>query len=226
MQTNDNPRVIFENNDILIAYKPIKMLSHPERSLNLPDLLTFFKHAEYRVITRLDVNTSGLVLIAKNQEISSLLNEMSKQNQIIKSYLTICVGYFAKEEETIEAYLLKDSNQGIVRLSLSSIPNSEKITTRYKIIKEANQLSLVEVQLITGKTHQIRAHLALVGHPVLGDPLYGNQRFNQKLRIKTQCLSSHKIKFEMIEKNHPLYYLNGQEYINHDTLNQRLFDKK
>jgi len=226
--TNQNiPKIIYENEYLLIVDKPIKMLSHPDQhETQLPDLLTYFKHHDYRIITRLDVNTSGLVLIAKTQEASSVLNEMSIKKQITKIYSAVAVGYFPKDEDTIEAFLLKDSLQGIVRLSEKATPDAQKITTRYRVLKEENQLSYVEIELITGKTHQIRAHLALIGHPVLGDPLYGNKRVNDHWHQKTQCLASSKIRFENIEKDHPFHFMNDKEFQLKSFPYQSFLDKK
>lgn len=222
-----NIKVVYENDYLLIVDKPIKMLSHPDQhSKDLPDVLSMLRHPQYRVITRLDVNTSGLVLIAKTSLASSILNEMSAKKQIRKFYQAVAIGYFSKEEDTIEAYLLKDSLQGVVRLSEFPAPNSQKIVTHYKVIKEENQLSLLEVELITGKTHQIRAHLAFISHPVLGDPLYGSKRINDAWKQHTQCLSSSRILFENIDSTSPLFFMNNQEIHRSEHQYLPFFQKK
>jgi len=204
--------ILYEDERFILVHKPIKVLSHQTKGNELDDVLNLLHHPEYHVITRLDTNTEGIMLIAKDKESSSLLNQLSMNHLIKKTYLALCTGYFEKSEDILTAYLVKDSNQGIVRLSSEALPGLKEIKTKYKVLQEKNLLSLVEVELLTGKTHQIRAHMNFIGHPLLGDTLYGNPRLNQKFGLKTQALISYQISFHDIEESHPLYYLNNKSW--------------
>lgn len=203
-------QVIYEDEKIMIVSKPEKMLSHATKKSSLPDVLSVIKHRNYHVITRLDTNTEGLLLIAKDASSAALLNILSQKKSITKKYMAVCIGYLNKPVDTIEAYLLKDSENSVVRLSSTEIPDAQKIITSYKVMKEKNLLSLVEIELVTGKTHQIRAHFAHIGHPLLGDSLYGNPKFNKKHQAFTQMLVSYKLTFQNIDPLHPFYYLNDK----------------
>jgi len=108
--------------------------------------------------------------------------------------------------------LLKDSTQSKVRISDIEIKNSQKIITRYTVLKENSNMSLLEVDLLTGKTHQIRAHLANIGHPIIGDPLYGYPSVNKKSGLKTQALCAYKLKFGHFEENSLISYLSGRVF--------------
>lgn len=205
--------IIYEDSNILIINKPIKMLSHIENRNQLPDVLSVLRHPEYHVITRLDTNTTGLMLLAKTKEVASILSKWMRAGMIHKTYLALAVGYFANPEDTVEAYLLKDSENSVVRLSHMPIEGAEKIITKYKVLKEENQLSLVEIELITGKTHQIRSHLAMLKNPLLGDPLYGNKKMNQQYRQYVQCLVSYKLCFEANDHSTSLDYLFEKKFV-------------
>lgn len=208
----NNIPIIYEDNNILIVEKPEKMLSHPDQKRREPDVLSTFQNQNYAVITRLDFNTKGLMLIAKTKHMASILNDMVTKKQVHKFYQCLVVGYFHITEDTKIAYLLKDSLSSVVRLSETSIQNGQKIITKYKVLNEKNNLSLVEIELITGRTHQIRAHLSFLEHPILGDPLYGNQTINKRYHIKTQQLIASRIAFDFLEEGHPLAYLGGKSF--------------
>jgi len=202
-------RVIYEDQNIVVVHKPIGMLAHRAKQSNLRDLLTEMKHPNYHVITRLDANTEGLVLLAKNSLAASSLSKLGEANEIVKIYRAIVVGYLDKSEDTLSAYLLKDSENSVVRLSSTPTLDAVEIKTKYTVLKEQKGYSLIEVELLTGKTHQIRAHLSHIGHPVLGDPLYGNKKANQLMHEKTQLLLSYQIKFQIRDLDHPFAYLNN-----------------
>lgn len=189
------------------------MLSHREDRNQLPNVLSELKHPQYHVITRLDTNTTGLLLLAKTSESASQLSKWMRAGTIHKTYLALAVGYFSNPEDTVEAYLLKDSENSIVRLSHTPLEGADKIVTKYKVLQEKNQLSLVEIELITGKTHQIRSHFALLKKPLLGDPLYGNKKMNQLHHQTVQCLISYKLSFDTFENSSSLDYLFGKEFV-------------
>lgn len=212
-----NVQIIYEDESLIIVNKPIGMLSHPDSHLKEMDLLTYFHKtrndsSRYAVINRLDYNTFGLIIIGKNDIITKELNKASMEKSIRKSYLCAVSGYFFQPTDTLTAFLLKDSTQSKVRISNIEIKNSQKIMTRYTVLKEANNMSLLDIELLTGKTHQIRAHLAHVGHPIVGDPLYGFPSVNKKANLKTQALCAYKLLFHNINEGSPLYYLNNRTF--------------
>ncbi|MGE0003050.1 MAG: RluA family pseudouridine synthase [Candidatus Izemoplasmatales bacterium] len=199
---NLNIPIIYEDHRILIIHKPAKMLAHPDHKQQLKDVLTLLDNPNLRVVTRLDANTEGLMILAKTPEAHAAIQKLSDSGQMKKKYLARCVGYFEIPEAIVEAYLIKDDEKGRVLLSKEMLPGAKRILTKYKVLDESNQTSLVEIVLLTGRTHQIRAHMALLGHPVLGDPLYGNPKTNQRHHAKVQQLCSWQITFEEIESTH------------------------
>ena len=210
-------KIIFEDDHILIIDKPIGMLSHPDVKLKEIDILTELKKVNndafnYAVINRLDFNTSGLVVVGKNSTAIKELNKLSIDKKIQKTYLCGVTGYFFSPSEILTAYLLKDTTQSKVRISDVEIPNSQKIMTKYTVLQEIGNMSLLEIELHTGKTHQIRAHLSQVGHPLLGDPLYGFPSVNTKVGLKTQALCAYRLHFHAIEESNILHYLNNKDF--------------
>lgn len=163
---------IYEDDNILIVNKPsgIEVLNNLNNSLtsivqnkyNLSDNLPYPCH-------RLDRNTSGLVIYAKNKEALDILNSKIENHEISKFYKCTVIGIPIKKEATLTDYLFKDSKKSTVYISSTKKQGYKKIVTSYKVIKEdtKNNLSTLEVELHTGRTHQIRAHLAHIGHPIL-----------------------------------------------------------
>ncbi len=225
---NNSLSVIYEDALILIVDKPAGMLTHPDKKLNQPDVITTLvadHHGSptYGVINRLDFNTSGLVMIGKTQEAIKELNRLAIEKQIRKHYLCGVVGYFDYPEATLTDYLLKDSEQSVVRISSEELPNSKRIVTRYKVLDEYQGLSLLTVELLTGKTHQIRAHLAHHNHPIVGDPLYGYASINKKLGIKTQILCAYRLVFSIKDASSIFAYMNGKTIEIHRGCTHSLF---
>ncbi|MDZ4196577.1 MAG: RNA pseudouridine synthase, partial [Candidatus Izemoplasmatales bacterium] len=201
--------ILYEDDRLLVVYKPFGLLSHPDKKLKEPDLLTTLRslrpklaHVDIQVVTRLDFNTDGIVLISKNKAIQHLLQMANEEDNIKKYYQCVVVGYLPKSEDLLTGYLLKDEQSAVVRISPTELPNTQIIQTGYKVLKEANGLSWIEVLLLTGRTHQIRAHFASIGHPLAGDPLYGNIVKNKQLGLKSQALSMTKLVFNFPEFAH------------------------
>lgn len=214
--TNPLIPILYEDDQLLIADKPDHMLSHPDKKLKAPDLLTQIKRMypklatlDLQVITRLDFNTPGLCLLSKYKATQKNLQYAQDQEWVKKVYQCVVFGYLPKPADVLHGYLLKDETSAVVRISSSEIDNTIPIHTKYTVLKEKNGLSLLEVELLSGKTHQIRAHLASIGYPLVGDPLYGNLIKNRQFPIKTQQLIMSKLRFEIPDSTHPLAYLDG-----------------
>ena len=165
-----------------------------------------------RFIHRLDRNTSGLMIFALNDESEKLLLEGFKNHDFIKQYIAVVYGKMPKQKDILTAYLLKDSTTSTVRIFDNKIKDSVMIKTGYEVIKFEDNISTLLVTLYTGKTHQIRAHLAYLGHFIIGDGKYGNNQINKKLGVKSQMLNSYKLTLKF-SANSPLNYLNNKTFI-------------
>lgn len=137
---------------------------------------------------RLDTGTSGLVIIAKTPEAEQLFLSAIKERQVKKSYLCVTFGRPTPPDATLGGYLLKDADRGIVRIVEEKLPGAKDVETQYETIAVSGRLALLKVRLITGRTHQIRAHMASIGCPILGDSKYGNNAANRELKLKYQAL--------------------------------------
>ena len=213
--------IIYEDENIILLNKKSGMLCHPERGEYVNTLISSLKRYLFEsgkwnpkeensfspaLANRIDRNTSGIVIGAKNYEALRFINSKIKNREIKKYYLTICEGEFENKCETLEGYLTKNEQKNMVSVSETETKGSKRILTKYTVLDYKNGLSLVEVELLTGRTHQIRAHLASVGHPLLNDGKYGKThgRFSQEL-----C--SYKLKFEF-KKAEAFEYLNNKEF--------------
>ena len=167
------------------------------------------------ISNRLDRNTSGLVLAGKNLSASRELNNAIKERRIDKYYLCIVKGKITGKK-TIDGYLVKDGKTNEVRIDRTKKEDkAARILTTYEPLAGTKELTLLKVELVTGRSHQIRAHLSLIGHPILGDPKYGDLNENRKIReetgLKSQALHALMVIFR--EMNEPLSYLNGRSII-------------
>lgn len=216
--------IVYEDDRIIVANKPEGMLSHPDAKLREPDLLNILKHqksatdGDLSLVNRLDFNTTGLILVAKDPEAARDLGEAMSNGWIRKFYRCLTYGYWEIPEAELHAFLLKDEASAVVRISQTPIPKSQEIVTKYRVLEEGNGLSLLEVELMTGKTHQIRAHFAALDHPVLGDPLYGQEIINRRYGVKRQALWASKLIFDIPNSDNRLAYL-SQKAIEKDEKN-------
>jgi len=163
---------------------------------------------------RIDRNTGGIVIAAKNAEALRIMNEAIRERKIDKFYLCAVHGVPKRKEATLSGYLLKDSASNTVRVFDKNPPKGAKdIRTRYRVLAEADGLSLLEIELLTGRTHQIRAHMAHIGHPLLGDGKYGVNRHDRERGYKHQALWSYRLRFSFSDaEEHLLSYLNGRTF--------------
>ena len=162
---------------------------------------------------RIDRNTGGIVIAAKNAEALRILNEKIKDREIQKYYLAAVHGRMSPPEGKLEAYLFKDAVKNQVYLTKAPQPGGKTAVTLYRTLAVRGPLSLVECQLLTGRTHQIRAQFAAAGHPLLGDGKYGKGRQDRAYGLRGQALYSYRIGFDFSTDAGMLNYLSGRSFL-------------
>lgn len=219
--------IIYEDENIMLLNKKPGLIVHPDENYHFDSLIARVQHYLYEkgeyepkkensfapaLVNRIDRNTGGIVIAAKNAETLRIMNQKVKDRELNKYYLCIAVGIFEKKSDLLTGYLEKNEKQNRVYISKKPTENSKTIKTKYKVLAEKNNFSLVEVDLLTGRTHQIRAHLASIGHPLLGDGKYGKNEINRKMGYKWQALYSYKLSFNFTTDGGILEYLNGKTF--------------
>ena len=162
-------------------------------------------------IHRLDRNTSGLMIFSLSELATGELLKGFKQRTFDKVYTATVVGKMPKKQDILTAYLIKDKDSALVKIYDKKVNGSVMIKTGYCVVEQRKDTSIVLVTLYTGKTHQIRAHLAHIGNPILGDGKYGDFDMNNKYNVKSQILSATKLTLNF-DKESQLYYLNGKTF--------------
>lgn len=204
-----NLKIVYEDDNILVIDKPANIEVTGENSLTS---IVHKKFSNLRPMPchRLDRNTTGLILFAKNEESLNILLDKFKNHEIKKYYNALVYGIPKIKKARLEAYLFKDNKQSVVYISDSFKTGYQKIITSYEVIRVFdNNSALLEVEIETGKTHQIRAHLAHIGHPIIGDGKYGINKVNKQFGFKFQQLRSCKLVFAFSSDAGILNYLNN-----------------
>ena len=207
-----NIEIIYEDENILVVNKKANIEVVGEKSLTT-QIQEYYKEKNIKPMPchRIDRNTTGLVLFAKNNEALEILLNKFKNHEIEKHYLALVYGKPKEKNKVLENYLFKNNKKSQVYISNSYKKGYQKIITIYKVLEERkDNTSLLDVEIKTGKTHQIRAHLAYIGYPIIGDGKYGKNEINKKFHKKYQCLKSNELKFNFTTPSGILDYLNGK----------------
>lgn len=221
-------KILYEDENIMLLDKCPGISVHEDEHTKTNTLIThilayLFQKGEYlpeheqsftpALCNRIDRNTGGIVIAAKNAEALRIMNQKIKNREIDKFYLAAVHGIPQKEADTLRGYLLKDEKTKTVKVYTKNQPkNAKSIITKYKVISKNRDVALIEVELLTGRTHQIRAHMASIGHPLLGDGKYGINKSDRENGYKYQALYSYKLRFNFKGEPTALDYLNGKEF--------------
>lgn len=219
--------ILYEDENILLLNKRPGVLVHEDSDAGENTLIMHVKaylcqKGEYdpyfeqsftpALCNRIDRNTGGIVIAAKNAEALRIMNQKIKDNAITKTYLCLVHGTPKRKEAELRGFLRKDSKNNTVEVRDTEFIGSKEIITRYRVLKSLGDTSLLEVDLVTGRTHQIRAHMAHIGHPLLGDGKYGINRDERAKGYKYQALYAYKLYFKKTENDDLLSYLEDKTF--------------
>jgi len=219
--------IVYEDDNIILINKQAGVLCHSDSGYDYGSVISrvqshLHQKGEWRpreenaftpaLCNRIDRNTSGIVIAAKNAESLRIINEKIKLREIDKYYLAAVHGVPKPPSGRLEGYIFKDSVKNQVYISKGSRPGAKSAVTEYRTIASSQRLTLLECRLITGRTHQIRAQLADIGHPLLGDGKYGSERLNKPYGESYQALCSYKLVFAYKSDAGPLAYLDKSSF--------------
>lgn len=218
--------VVYEDDNIILVNKRPGVVVHEDDEAKDNTLIMhikayLYKKGEYdprseqsfapALCNRIDRNTGGIVIAAKNAAALRIMNEKIKNNEISKFYLCAVHGIPSEPSKTLRAYLFKDSATNTVKVYDKKVGAAKEIITKYRIISKKGKDALLEIELVTGRTHQIRAHMAHIGHPLIGDGKYGVNKGDREKGYKYQALYSYKLRFDFSDGSGELGYLRGRQ---------------
>ena len=218
--------IVYEDENIILCNKRPGVLVHEDDEGKDNTLIMHIKAYLYQkgeydpeneqsfapaLCNRIDRNTGGIVIGAKNAEALRVMNEKIKNDEISKFYYCVVHGKMPKKADTLTGFLLKDSEKNQVKIFDKQVKGSKNIITKYKVVSEKNGMSLLEIDLVTGRTHQIRAHMSYIGHPLLGDGKYGINKDDRARGYKYQALYAYRLRFDFNDNSGALGYLKGKE---------------
>lgn len=219
--------IIYEDENVMLLNKRPGILVHEDESGGENTLIMHVKaylygKGEYdptseqsfapALCNRIDRNTGGIVIAAKNAEALRAMNEKIKRGELSKRYVCLVHGIPPKKHDVLHGYLRKDSRNNTVEVRDNRFEGAKEIITGYTVLEKRGDCSLLEVELFTGRTHQIRAHMAHVGCPLVGDGKYGINRAAARKGYKHQALYAYKLGFKETGRQSCLSYLEGREF--------------
>lgn len=217
--------VVYEDENIILMNKPAGLLVHSDENEEIQTLLSkmqryLFDKGEYNpsdelsfapaLCNRIDRNTSGIVIGAKNAEALRIMNNVIKERTLTKRYLCAVFGHLEKKNGKLQNYLRKNNSENKVYVDKTKTADNLTAITSYKVLAENDSLSLIEAEILTGRTHQIRAQFSHIGHPLLGDTKYGTNKQSSAFGYKHQALVSYYLRFDKVPDS--LSYLSGKEF--------------